>query len=148
MVIHRCDECGYICDRRSSLIRHSAKHSDLRPFRCNLCPKRFNSNCALLLHTKEIHSSTFYKCGICDKEFVQKRTRDTHMLSHKNGDDVRIYRCQLCPYKGKLKHHLKRHMATMHGNDPPRTKTYEHLVSSMLTSLGAPFVREFFIKKT
>ena len=147
MVIHRCDKCGYAARCKSWLLRHAAKHSDSKPFACDLCPKRFNSNSALLLHTKEMHSSTTYMCSICCKEFAQKRVRDIHMRTVcRSGQEVRRHVCQLCPYKAKMKHHLTRHIRTMHGNDPPRTKVQEERVSSMLTSLNVRFVREFSIK--
>ena len=53
-----------------------------------------------------------YRCHLCGKTFGHSGNLKTHMLVHTG---QRMFRCEICDYRFKLKHHLTKHMALLHG---------------------------------
>lgn len=80
-----------------------------RPFKCDVCDKRFQKKSVLTKHVK-IHGVNLpYSCSKCKKGFVNEDILEKHLRSHLG---YRPFSCQLCNNsfgeEGSLKIHLKR----------------------------------------
>eukprot|EP01083_Nonionella_stella_P130949 397560_1 len=60
-----CKICGKYFKR---LTRHMVVHTDVRPFKCDVCDKTFKSRGCLTTH-KHTHNKPF-KCNMCPRAFV------------------------------------------------------------------------------
>ena len=61
-----CLECSEGFHFDAELQRHMNVHSDVKPFPCDLCEKRFTQNKSLTRH-KKIHDDNPVMCSMCDK---------------------------------------------------------------------------------
>ena len=59
------------------------------------------------VNTTLISVSEVHKCSICGKNSPSSSALRNHMRSH-TGE--KPFKCELCDYRGTLKHHLKAHM--------------------------------------
>ena len=78
----KCQVCSYSCVTSSALVRHKRKHSGEKPYKCELCSKFFRSAHSLRLHSKLHSAEKPHTCHLCGKKFIQKKTRDSHLLKH------------------------------------------------------------------
>lgn len=81
----------------------------LKPFKCDVCDKRFQKKFVLNKHLK-IHGRHLpFACTKCKKGFISEDLLDKHLRSHLG---YRPFSCQLCNNsfgeEGSLKIHLKR----------------------------------------
>lgn len=65
---HECSECGRRFPKRWILTEHMHIHSELRPYECWLCSKKFKTRRDLRFHYK---NSTKNKCVICSRGFCK-----------------------------------------------------------------------------
>ncbi|XP_071121483.1 zinc finger protein 208-like [Mytilus edulis] len=112
---HWCFPCGKEFELKSSLKKHQRKHTDERPYSCNICCKSFKCPQSLDRHNI-IHSSnttliqkqkTSHWCFPCGKEFKRMSRLKSHQKMH---SDVRPYSCNVCCKKFKKSQHLQQHM--------------------------------------
>ena len=59
-ISHKCNQCGYLCNRPDSLKRHMRVHSGEKPFVCSQCNYCCNQAGRLIIHMR-IHSGE--KCS-------------------------------------------------------------------------------------
>lgn len=113
-----CSTCKY-CNQtfigRNSLLNHERlKHTFEKPFKCDLCNKKFATSSSLCYH-KSVHlNDRRFICAICDKRFNNLTILKTH-LSNKHTDPQSYqYACTYCdkryPVKSKLDYHIKQHV--------------------------------------
>ena len=73
--------------------RHNMRHHpDIRPWKCDNCPKDFTSKSALDQH-KLIHSEKKYVCAYCPKKFTQMGHKISHERIHTGAVE---FFCKFC----------------------------------------------------
>ena len=107
-----CDICHRSFTAQSTLYHHKrGVHSDLKPYKCIQCEKRFNFHHSLKLHMLQHKGVRPYQCDTCDKTYLTA----THLKSHKQAvhSDSKKYSCVICnkrfPYENSLKMHMMLH---------------------------------------
>ena len=114
------------CSSSSDLAVHS--HSQVKPFECTVCGKRYTRLDHLVRHSG-IHSGQKpYKCPVCDKAFSQSGHLNRHMSVH-TGE--KLHKCSLCDKSFSQSSHLQTHKRRVHSN----SRSYEcqlkaHLLKS------------------
>lgn len=87
MVLHsdeeyKCDQCDYVTKKKLLLNRHTVtKHSQARPFVCNLCGRTFKMKRALTVHLAQHGSTKTYNCPFCDRVFNSSTNFYAHRKS-------------------------------------------------------------------
>lgn len=118
-----------ICNQRfrqmSTLLQHSAIHSNDRPFACDVCHKAFNRASTLISHKKTHSEIKPYVCHICQRGFFQKGNLKNHLFSHTN---ERPYKCDFCDrgfnqMSNLVCHRRKIHATKLADIDVQRCKT-------------------------
>lgn len=76
---HVCNVCQILCSTNHELQIHKRKHTDERPYKCDLCPVGFKSQSNLNRHKNTYHSNARpYMCPLCYKDFI----RSDHLKNH------------------------------------------------------------------
>lgn len=107
-----CLFCQKTFRKRSLLSAHERIHQNLRPFKCDQCPKDFRDFGALSSHKIRLHSREFLKfsCTICTKRFRYERELDIHQRMHSGS---KPYHCGFCNKSftqlGNQRSHVRRH---------------------------------------
>ena len=134
-----CEQCGKAFKFKHYLQAHKRSH-DTKIFRCNECDFVSNINAAIHAH-RQIHNQGSVLCDICGYAYSDKSTLTKHYRVH---DLTRPYactfqgctwrfkteimcrahirahttegkfRCWVCGYLFRHKHHLQRHVSKMH----------------------------------
>jgi len=98
---------------RYSLLIHSRKHKNEKPFICATCGKSFVSSADLNHHNKIHNKDRAYPCPICERSFKTHSNLRTHRLQMHLDPAEWKFPCNLCdkkfPIRGNLVKHLKRH---------------------------------------
>ncbi|GJQ81007.1 hypothetical protein Trydic_g23435 [Trypoxylus dichotomus] len=107
-----CDECGKAFFRKQQLQYHKAsKHSEERPYRCNVCDKAFKVPSALWKHTLIHVNDKKYVCEICGKGFVEMVGLTKHKITHTTEKNFVCTTCgKAFMRKRTLGWHLKKHL--------------------------------------
>lgn len=110
-----CKYCNQTFIGRNSLLNHERlKHTFEKPFKCDLCNKKFATSSSLCYH-KSVHlNDRRFICAMCNKRFNNLTILKTH-LSNKHTDPQSYqYSCTYCdkryPVKSKLDYHIKQHV--------------------------------------
>jgi hypothetical protein len=108
-----CDECGSSFINKQHLYQHKMRRHDPVVVQCKMCPVKASAF-AIKTHVMNVHTEGF--CNICG---VQVKYLKTHMNENhyfKQGS----FKCEHCPDKVfKAKHHLKRHVMSVHLKEKP-----------------------------
>ncbi|XP_052746288.1 zinc finger protein 260 isoform X2 [Bicyclus anynana] len=104
-----CEHCGKAFKNEHELKDHVGSHSGIKPYKCNICQKRFAFRVNLTRH-RHLHLETRprYQCVQCGQEFAHKQNTWRHMLSH-HSTAPQLYKCEVCgkmltTAKSKLQH--------------------------------------------
>lgn len=89
-----CDHCDKGYRTQNDLDRHMKVHLE-RPFQCEMCHRRFDTEEKLKIHFSGQHEGRErrYQCGNCDKMFLTMQHLKQHILIH---SDEYSYRCDIC----------------------------------------------------
>nr|XP_018902151.1 PREDICTED: uncharacterized protein LOC109033817 isoform X5 [Bemisia tabaci] len=118
--LFHCFFCDYKTSHRGSLTKHLVIHSDLRPFKCDLCPIAFKLKCDLRKHKRGFHfKERPYKCDECPSAFTKISNLNDHKASVHS--DLRPFKCNLCDASFKLKSAVKPHQLSVHSNLRPHS---------------------------
>lgn len=88
-----CDNFG--CNEAVPFKEHQLKHSEERPFECELCPKKYKSKPDLSNHIATVHSDEpCGPCPLCGKSFKSSKYLKQHMncQHHQN----KSFLCHIC----------------------------------------------------
>jgi len=88
------------------------KHSEFKPFACDLCPKKFAIIRQICDHVENHKTEKKFKCEVCSRSFAHKNNFNVHMERHAGLK----FKCDLCDCEFSTKQRLKRHKSYMHSN--------------------------------
>ncbi|CAG0883362.1 unnamed protein product [Darwinula stevensoni] len=113
------DEAGKGMSMRGTLTDHvNSKHSDARPFKCDICGCAFKRRGTLADHINSRHTEDRpFKCHICGWAFKWRRHLADHINS-KHSED-RPLKCEICGCSFKWRCNLARHVSLRHVEDRP-----------------------------
>lgn len=104
-----CSTCKLHFDRQGDYKRHMIKHSNLRPYKCEICDKAFKRSSEVSNHT-QIHRGIEYACEVCGFTTINKFSlRMHHRRVHQR--DFR-YRCDQCDKGFMSNYDLEDHKAS------------------------------------
>ncbi|XP_063370750.1 zinc finger protein 658B-like [Cydia amplana] len=98
---YNCETCGKRFLTRGQLNRHIRIHTDIRPYSCDVCEKRFGTGT--------------YSCDVCKKRFRTVNCLKQHTRIH---SDIRPYLCDVCKKRFRTRSKLKCH-TLIHGDIRP-----------------------------
>ncbi|KAF1746027.1 hypothetical protein GCK72_022478 [Caenorhabditis remanei] len=80
---YRCVYCGGEFNDQKRFSRHLRKHTDIRPFLCEICPSTFRNNYDLTKHRKS-HIARQHHCVACKFRFKTSSELESHMNAYKD----------------------------------------------------------------
>ncbi|KNC26772.1 hypothetical protein FF38_06343 [Lucilia cuprina] len=105
-----CEECGYKCRQRESLIVHKRHHTGEKPFGCKLCDRRFGSKPLLNEHMATHETERKHICDVCGKSFNRPKALYHHKHLHLG---VKKFVCKICgqayAQAAGLSAHMRKH---------------------------------------
>ena len=100
--------------------QHKApKHSNSKPYVCEICTKSFSRVSILINHKKTHEDKKRFQCKVCEKAFHHKISLKTHMNIHTK---ERSYICSTCTKKFNQKLNLAVHQKTCYKESAPADK--------------------------
>eukprot|EP01083_Nonionella_stella_P028481 78438_1 len=105
----QCRFCDYGASSQKRVTKHELVHSELKPFKCGQCDKRFKTLQYLHSHLSRVHVKDKIKrfeCNVCQKRFTTKSYLKAHILSHST---IKPYKCSECNYATQFKNRLEKH---------------------------------------
>ncbi|XP_069113092.1 uncharacterized protein [Argopecten irradians] len=141
-----CDECGKAFKTRAYLNQHRKVHKK-EAYSCNQCDFKSSINTVIHEH-RQIHNKGCVLCDICGTAYFDKSTLAKHKSVHdmsrpfpctypgctwrfrnevmcrahvRNHTTKGKFKCTVCGYVFRHKHHLQRHEEKMHGIAIPKT---------------------------
>jgi uncharacterized Zn-finger protein len=113
---YQCEICKQGYNKPEYLKEHLFSHSsDLRPFKCDLCPKMYCSRRAVIVHIKHLHMlkpKKTFKCDQCSRSFKSSSYYKEHLFAH--SENPRPFKCAECQSAYKSKRALYQHMKLVH----------------------------------
>ena len=149
-----CDECGKAFKSQIRLNAHRKVHRE-KLFHCSQCDFKSSVNTAIHVHRQQ-HRDGCVLCHVCGSAYTDKSTLKKHMQVHSldrpyscafDGCTWRFktqamckahlrahtskgkFKCEMCGYLFRHKHHLQRHQSSMHAKGPTNSNSSNHLVA-------------------
>ncbi|XP_041659844.1 zinc finger protein 37 homolog [Cheilinus undulatus] len=109
-----CTDCGKFFNKS----RHHICEHKTKPYSCNICGKRFESDHALSRHSR-IHDANYeHRCKYCHVTFKTKADKLSHEQTHMT--EGKPYKCPDCPQSFSSNKERKVHIEEHRG--PPQLK--------------------------
>ena len=86
-----CDVCDRKFETNSVMKIHQLTHTGEKPYTCDICEKRFTTSSDLKIH--QVAGDKHFKCNICEMTFGQKYVLKNHQLTH---NDYKLFICNIC----------------------------------------------------
>lgn len=113
---HQCDFCPMSYDNPQSLQKHRRKHTNVKPFQCKQCKKRFmylncyNKHVEMECNVTSRLIRNQWMCSICHVVCVDKQTFRLHQLEHSN----KLFECKFCGKRFTRNYNLGSHIRSRH----------------------------------
>jgi hypothetical protein len=108
--LHKCVECDKLFNKACYLTQHNKSfHNGIKPFKCDRCGKRFNSEAVYQQHLGKHAGEKPYKCESCPKQFNHKTDLRRHMCLHTG---TKPFECDICGKGFIRKDHMLKHCDT------------------------------------
>lgn len=124
---YKCNVCGKKFRKYPSLIKHQSSHAKEKSYECEECGKEFRHVSSLIAHQRMHTGEKPYECHQCGKAFSQRAHLTIHQRIH-TGE--KPYRCDDCGKDFSQRAHLTIHQRTHTGEKPYRClecgKTFSH----------------------
>lgn len=109
-----CKTCSYETDHKSAYYQHLRHHKDpseVKVYKCDLCPYTATLKILVSNHKKFNHSTniTYYKCSSCDFVTKHKNSLKSHVAQHE--EPKVMFKCPHCDHKTRLMSNLRAHMS-------------------------------------
>ncbi|VVC93804.1 unnamed protein product [Leptidea sinapis] len=110
VTVHKCFECDKLFNKACYLTQHNKTfHSGAKPFKCELCGKRFSDNVSCEGHFIKHADNKPFKCNECPKSFNHKTDLRRHMCLHSGS---KPFACDHCGKGFIRKDHMIKHFET------------------------------------
>ena len=110
-----CQHCGKRFQSNGELKIHIRTHTGDKPYKCQHCGRAFSQNGSLQNHIRTHTGDKPYKCQHCGKAFSQNGSLQSHIRTH-TGD--KPYKCQHCGKAFSRNGILQIHIRTHTGDKP------------------------------
>ena len=84
---YMCKECGKNFMNSTGLRKHSAIHTDEKPFECQVCGIAFARSDYLKVHMRLHTGERPFECSRCKLKFIQGTHLKRHLKTHANDKD-------------------------------------------------------------
>ncbi|CAH0556816.1 unnamed protein product [Brassicogethes aeneus] len=120
--VYKCKHCSVKFLKKELLESHGEQCLRPRvnvgkekPFKCDLCPKKYETKRSLLHHKKYFHRKDElekFKCDQCDYETVTKSSFKSHLKVHDNKINIsgKTHQCTKCTYSTAFKINYDDHL--------------------------------------
>lgn len=121
-----CVKCDFKSKYSGNLTKHKYLHTNIKKFKCNLCPYSTSRSDNLKIHKTKMHLNVngaapnpdimnivkmMYVCSCCDFQTDQEYLLDQHMFTHQEST-TKKYKCTFCTFETNKKYHYKIHSMT------------------------------------
>lgn len=79
-----CGPCQKSFKQKIHLIKHSAKHTGIKPFKCSVCSYSTVERSHLRVHVRVHTKEKPFKCSLCEYATAQSSTLNIHKKRHHN----------------------------------------------------------------
>ena len=117
-----CEYCHKIFIDKYLFWRHTKWHGNKRPYRCEKCNRRYDTDELLQKHQSDMPDCEVTRiiCRFCKKEFKDKLELKQHIREH---DPSQPYECSICEQKYKQHRSLLSHMSVHTGQKAYKCQT-------------------------
>ncbi|XP_058415569.1 zinc finger protein 287 isoform X1 [Diceros bicornis minor] len=124
---YKCNVCGKKFRKYPSLLKHQSSHAKEKSYECEECGKEFRHISSLIAHQRMHTGEKPYECHQCGKAFSQRAHLTIHQRIH-TGE--KPYKCDDCGKDFSQRAHLTIHQRTHTGEKPYKClecgKTFSH----------------------
>ncbi|XP_011831493.1 zinc finger protein 287 [Macaca thibetana thibetana] len=124
---YKCNVCGKKFRKYPSLLKHQSTHAKEKSYECEECGKEFRHISSLIAHQRMHTGEKPYECHQCGKAFSQRAHLTIHQRIH-TGE--KPYKCDDCGKDFSQRAHLTIHQRTHTGEKPYKClecgKTFSH----------------------
>ena len=111
-----CNKCDSVFATNMLLKYHEKDVHVHKSFKCDQCNSRFKQLSEANKHVKQVHEDPTFNCSQCNailssNNLFTKHTESVH-------DNIKNWKCKLCPYAAYSKGHFMSHMR-MHTGEKP-----------------------------